>query len=123
MAGWAKEMGSLGDGISPYLGQGEKGSGGAVTALSALAAALPRYEWSENSLRSLWEMPPWVIWCYSSHDLCTETSLLPPPKPFTGCQSSAWLLQVEEGKAHRPPLDWTGISVRVENLRIRVGFL
>lgn len=100
---------SLGDRMSPCLGQGEKGSGGAVAALSALAAAFPRYEWTENCPRRLWEMPPWATRCYSSHDPCAETSLLPPP--FIGCQSHAWLLQVEEGEAHRAPLDWTGISV------------
>lgn len=69
----------MGDGKSQCLGQGEKGSGGAVAALAALAAALSRDEWSANSPRSLWEMPHCVTWGYSSHGPCAETSLLPPP--------------------------------------------
>lgn len=55
-------------------------------------------------------MPPCVTRCYLSHDHCADITSA-TTKPLTGCQIGAWLLQVEEGEAHRTPLDWTGISV------------
>lgn len=77
-------------------------------ALSALAAALPRYEWSENSLRSLWEMPPWVIWCYSSHDPCAETSLYHPQNHSLGARAVHGSCRWRRGKHTGPP--WTGLA-------------
>lgn len=66
----------------------------------------PRCERSENSLRSLWEMPPCVTRGYLSHDHCADsTSATTKPLVPDRCMALAG------GEAHRAPLDWTGISV------------
>lgn len=95
--------------MSPCLGQGEKGSGGAEAALPAPAALVAsRGAGAENSAGSPQETRPWgvqvppVPWP-PCRDITSATA-----EPLTGCRSTARLLQVAEGEARRGPSPRTG---------------
>lgn len=103
--------------MSPCWGQGEEGvRGGCCLSRGCWGGKFP------------WETQPWASSCSPSHGPRGRDVTSVTAKPSTGCWSSAWLLQGEDGEAHRgPPVSPSPASLLLprggKKTRFRLGFL